>query len=136
MKLSTPHRERKEENLVPLINIVFLILIFFLVASTIRPFTDRQVKLAETIEASKSSVVPRMVVVRADGARLVNNQPIDEQALQAQLAAWANDNGGATVKTITVVADKTVAASQLIDVVTMANAAGIADVKLLTRKAR
>jgi biopolymer transport protein ExbD len=132
MRVTTQHKERKEENLVPLINVVFLILIFFLVASTIRPYSDRDISLAETINASKSAPAARMVIVRGDGQALVGGFEVDASQLDAQIAEWARDRAGA----ITVVADKAAPAARLIEVVTLANTAGVSNVKLLTRKGR
>lgn len=132
MRVTTPHKAHKEENLVPLINVVFLILIFFLVASTIRPYSDREISLAETINASKSAPAARMVIIRGDGQALIGGVNVDAGQLRAQIVAWSQERAEA----ITVVADKAAPAARLIDVVTMANDAGVTNVKLLTRKAR
>lgn len=118
--------------MIPLINIVFLILIFFLVASTVRPFSDREVRLAQSSETKGAGSGTRMIVVRSDGTRYVAGAEVSQSELNAYLAEWA----GEADRGITVVADKDMPATDLIDVVTAANAAGLQDVKLLTRKAR
>lgn len=127
-----PDRKPPAENMIPLINIVFLILIFFLVASTVRPFSDREIELAEAEQAKGAGVGTRMAVVRADGSVFLGGEPADEATLSRQLAAWAQqpDRG------VTLVADKDMPARDLIALVTLANEAGLTDVKLLTRKAR
>ncbi|MBU2583026.1 MAG: biopolymer transporter ExbD [Alphaproteobacteria bacterium] len=119
--------------MIPLINIVFLILIFFLVASALRPFSDREVRLAESAETKSPGAGTRMAVLRRDGSIYVAGAQISEAELLSRFAAWATDDPG---RGITLVADRDMEAPALIAVVTSANAAGIADVKLLTRKAR
>lgn len=130
---ATPIKKEPAENMIPLINIVFLILIFFLVASALRPFSDREVRLAESSETKSPGAGTRMAVLRKDGSVLLAGARITEVELQSQFAAWAQDDPG---RGVTLVADREMDASSLVAVVTAANAAGLADVKLLTRKAR
>ncbi len=127
-------RERKDpaENMIPLINIVFLILIFFLVASTVRPFSDRKVRLADTSETKGSGAGTRMAVLRRDGTKYLGGELVSDDELRQQFKTWAV----ASERGVTLVADRNMSASQLVAVVTLANAAGIKNVKLLTRKAR
>ena len=132
MRLSWSKRPRKQNNLVPLINIVFLILIFFLIASTIRPFSNRQINLAETQAPMRSAVSARVLIINSDGIRTVDGLAMADDDMQARFAAWSKE----TKLTLTVVADRTVPANQLIAVVALANAAGIENVKLLTRHVR
>ena len=132
MRLGSPQRRRVEESLVPLIDIAFLILIFFLIASTIKPFADREVKLAEIEAPSSSAASPRMLIIRSDGARFIGGRALTDDDLKAQLGDWSKESD----LPLTIVADRTVNAGQLIDMVTQASAAGIKNVKLLTRRVR
>lgn len=132
LKTVTRRRTASEEHLVPLINIVFLILIFFLVASTIRPFSDRTVKLAESSETAGGGAMQRAIVVRADGTRLVSGDPVEGAAVSAQLVAWAKEPS----RTVTLIADGRASATAVAELVTKAAAAGLKDVKLLTRRTR
>jgi biopolymer transport protein ExbD len=128
------NRKRKEpaENMIPLINIVFLILIFFLVASTVRPFSDREVRLADTSESKGSGAGTRMAVLRRDGTKYLGGELVSDDELRQQFKTWAAESE----RGVTLVADRNMPASQLVAVVTLANAAGVKNVKLLTRKAR
>lgn len=132
MKLKARPKKRTEENLVPLINIVFLILIFFLVASTIRPFTERSVRLAETTEASGGAAVPRMLILTNGGDRIVNGATIDGEALRAQAGTWASGKESS----VTVVADAELEGTKLVEAVSVLTAAGVKEIKLLTRRGR
>lgn len=119
--------------MIPLINIVFLILIFFLVASALRPFSDREVSLAESTEASSPGAGARMAVIRKDGSVYVAGLAVTQAELTEQFADWAKTDA---TRGVTLVADREMDASELISIVTSANAAGVGNVKLLTRKAR
>lgn len=132
MKLRSHERKRSEENLVPLINIVFLILIFFLVASTIRPFSERDIRLAETKEASGSGAVPRMLLLTRDNRRIVSGEDVTDEALAAQAREWAKGSK----RSVTIVADADLEGAKLVAAVSVLTAAGIKDVKLLTRRGR
>lgn len=129
---ATLAKKEPTENLIPLINIVFLILIFFLVASTVRPFSDREVRLADTSVMKGAGAGTRMAVLRRDGGKFLGGSLVSDSELQRQFETWATD----PERGVTLVADRNMSASQLVAVVTLANAAGIKNVKLLTRKAR
>ncbi|MCH9809254.1 MAG: biopolymer transporter ExbD [Alphaproteobacteria bacterium] len=120
------------ENMIALINIVFLILIFFLVASVVRPFSDREVRLAQSADPKSAGVGTRMAVLRRDGSKYLGGALVSDAQLQSQFKDWAAE----PKRGVTLVADRDMPASALIAIVTQANAAGLADVKLLTRKAR
>lgn len=134
MKLKPPRaKPQADENLVPLINIVFLILIFFLVASTIQPLSRRDVTFPETVEASAAGAKQRVLVLTRSGTRLVGGTALDDDALARQFADWAMDRAGTP---LTVIADAELDASILVDTVTALKAAGVGDVELLTRRVR
>ncbi len=118
--------------MIPLINIVFLILIFFLVASTVRPFSDRDIRLADSSESKGAGAGTRMAVLRRDGTKYLGGELVTEDELRQQFRSWAAE----PQRGVTLVADRNMPASQLVAVVTLANAAGIKNVKLLTRKAQ
>ena len=59
-------RSQKAESTVALINVVFLMLIFFLIAGTLAPTGDRAVDLVALTDADAASP-PDMLFIRADG---------------------------------------------------------------------
>ncbi len=134
MRLRTEQiKKQPAENMIPLINIVFLILIFFLVASVVRPFSDREIRLAESAETKSPGAGTRMAVLRQDGTIFIGGSEVSKTELQSQFSDWVKEDPG---RGVTLVADRDMDATALISIVTSANAAGVRDVKLLTRKAR
>ena len=132
MRLSpSKHEKHAEENLIPLINIVFLILIFFLVASTIRPFSDRYVRLATATDVLASSRARQIVIIRQDGSTHIAGREVSTEILKQQFSHWA---AAEPTKSVTLVADKNTPASLFVSIVAMANSKGVQNVKLLTQK--
>lgn len=78
----------EQVNLMPLIDMVFLLLIFFLVATTIaQDERDKKIKLAITGAPSALSDPPQMVVIniRENGDILVNGQQKSHEQLKGIL---------------------------------------------------
>ena len=132
LKSANPKNPASDDHLVPLINIVFLILIFFLVASAIRPFTDRRIELAASQETDGAGALQRAVMVHQDGTRLVAGEVVDAAALSARLAVWAREPDHA----VTIVADGRTSATVVAELVAVTAAAGLRNIKLLTRRTR
>ena len=83
MRLHEPARARRTLSLTPLIDVVFLLLVFFMLASTFLKFGT--VKL-ETAGAGASAADPsKVVLVHVDRERRyrVNGQPVGSQELVA-----------------------------------------------------
>jgi biopolymer transport protein ExbD len=85
-------RQRREEvnvNLTPLIDVVFLLLIFFMVSTTFTKETHLEVDLPEAAEATQLEEQPQTVdiIISAEGTFSVNGQPlINTQAETLRIA--------------------------------------------------
>jgi biopolymer transport protein ExbD len=78
-------------TLTPLIDIVFLLIIFFLVAATfVQDERDLEVDLPRTStgEARQAMARPVVINVRDDGQIIWGGEALDVEALQGRLAAW------------------------------------------------
>ena len=131
MKLRKRSKKRDEENLIPLINVVFLMLIFFLAAGTLRSFQEEGVKPAQASIISNSERLTEPVLISASGQITVKGIEQDEASLvtlfQGRLASGAN-------QPLAIVADRDLPASKLVDVIQAAKNAGIKKIRLVTRK--
>ncbi len=84
----------------PIIDIVFNLLIFFLVATSFQQVErEAQIALPETVAAGPISASLREIVINVDraGAMIVNGRPIDESRLAATLADALKSNPGQKV---------------------------------------
>ncbi|KZL15534.1 biopolymer transporter ExbD [Pseudovibrio sp. Ad26] len=76
MRLKTKPQKRKFENTIPLINIVFLMLIFFLFAGSIDRDDAKNVSPAETQEQSSRELIAGALIIAPDGTITQNEQPV------------------------------------------------------------
>ena len=77
-------RPRRRPNLTPMIDVIFLLLVFFMLAS--RFGTDRALPLAFTGSGTAYSGPPRLVELAPSGLSL-NGRPIAPDALASALSA-------------------------------------------------
>ncbi len=97
MNLHPSRREAPDINLTPLIDVVFLLLIFFMVSTTFRKESDLRVDLPEASQQQpiEDQQTPLEVMVdavggyRVNGRPLLNNQP--DTLKRALTAAAASD---------------------------------------------
>lgn len=129
MKLLPRKHEPEDLNISPLIDMVFILLIFFAVSTTF--VKDLQVELerpnAQTSAAASSKSV-RVYIDRA-GSIYVDEQPVNSWMVQSVvrdlLAISASD-------TVLVIADRLTPTELLIEVVDQAKLAGAAEVGVAT----
>lgn len=79
MRLERAKSDRRSENTIPLINVVFLMLVFFLIAGTIAPANDHEVSPV------KSKIVDQIppeeaISLRKDGTLFFQGEVLDVNA--------------------------------------------------------
>lgn len=117
-------------NLVPLINIVFLLLIFFMLSSTLVTPDRFNVDLPESADTQTTEAASISVLIGADGALAINNDPVDLGELEpaiSQLLAEMPDAG------VLVKADAAATTAHVVNVLRRARAAGVDRVALATQ---
>lgn len=90
MPIKTQQDELPTLNLTPMIDVVFLLIIFFMAATKFAEVErDIALQLPQVDQANPAQTppTPRQVVVRADGALLLDGQPRQLEELEAQLRA-------------------------------------------------
>lgn len=97
MNLHPSRRETPDINLTPLIDVVFLLLIFFMVSTTFRKESDIRIDLPEASQQEQTDAQKAYleVVVDAGGRYFVNGQPLADnrpQTLQKALTTAAGNN--------------------------------------------
>ena len=130
MARQSRHRKQKEEHILPLINIVFLLLIFFMVAG--RLTTSDSVGINPPRSSSRAFPDPQVLTlsIDRDGELALNGVAVKEgevgPAVARQLALEA--------RTVPVVleADAAVDAVTVVAVMAMLSEAGVSDLQLLT----
>lgn len=123
MDLSEP-RSRRRPSLTPMIDVVFLLLVFFMLAS--RFGMDMQLPLAAAGSGGAYQGPPRLVQVTAEGVTL-NGIAVAEEALSGELAPLMED------KTDTVIlrAGEGTPLQRLVEVMGMLGDAGLSNLVLV-----
>jgi len=111
-------------DLTPLINIVFLMLIFFMLAGTLKP--RDVIQAAEMEDASMIEDDRLVIVMTLDGEWVVQGQSIDRQALNALLELNKSKSGKVAIKP-----DSRLAAEQLLSLTEQLRESGILEVTLI-----
>ncbi|WP_323006450.1 ExbD/TolR family protein [Pseudorhodobacter sp.] len=119
-------QRKKPEPTITLINVVFLMLIFFLVAGTIAPPVPTEVRLVQ-VAGNKAAIPPNILVIDATGQTLSQHGPMDAAAFVAALPA---DAAGIA----RVMPDRDLPAKQLIAVARALRQAGAREVRLMTER--
>jgi biopolymer transport protein ExbD len=94
MNLRPRRREQPEINLVPMIDVVLVLLIFFMIATSLRPESELDLRLPEASgQPTPTDQTQLTVEVDANGRYTVNGQALetpDAAGLKAALQAFAN----------------------------------------------
>ena len=90
-------RKRMEVSLVPLINVVFLLLIFFLVSGTYQP--PEVVKIEKPVSTTADIVhqPPLVVVLTADAMMYFNDVEVDIDSLHQKLTSMLKKRPDASI---------------------------------------
>lgn len=130
MKLGVALRRRDtDENLIPLINIVFLLLVFFMLAGSFTP--PEQFEVTPPLSSSRAPVEERAleILLSADGRMAVGARTLDRLALRRLLRNRLSAQPGLRVQ---VKADGRLAARVVLEVMEVLRQAGVEKLRLLT----
>jgi len=132
MKLKTSNTSRRlEPDLTSLINIVFLILIFFIVAGTLRPFSARDIQLAKTQPDRAGVGGPVNLIAYADGRVSYHGEFVSlaDLSLRVRQAQTSKD-----AAPLTIVADARLKAQRLLEIMRALRGPGVGEISILTEK--
>ncbi|MGV6805427.1 MAG: ExbD/TolR family protein [Ruegeria sp.] len=115
---------RKRDSTIPLINVVFLMLIFFLIAGTVAQPLDPDLDLVNTSELDGREP-PDALVLHADGALTFRGSPTDPETYMIRHGA----------EPVRIVPDRNVAGSRLIEVTSALRRLGATAVFAVTERA-
>jgi biopolymer transport protein ExbD len=133
MRLRQKTRQRREPDLTGLINVIFLILIFFLIAGTLRPFSSAGLVLPETGELTVTQPGPGRLLVHANGDLVYRDRSINADPANLQ-AAVRSDPSLDKSAPFTLILDRTLEARRALELIAILNANGIANVQILAER--
>ena len=130
MRFEGRTRIRHGINLVPLINIVFLLLIFFMLSSTLVATDKFDIKLPESNQGQRHEIMPIVIEISSDGAIAVNNVTILYKDLTEALKLEFSSGSD---RMVMVRADASASTANVITVLRHAENAGIEKIAIATQ---
>lgn len=119
-----------DDRIMPLINIVFLLLIFFLVAGAIREVEPVEVDPPRSVVEAESVADALTIYVASDGRIALGDTLLERDAFDQAIAAAVTADPDQPIR---IVADRGVEAVNVISILETLRASGSSRVKLVTQ---
>lgn len=130
MRLARPQKRPQSEGTITLINVVFLMLIFFLIAGTLTPPLDNDITLISA-ETGEPVQPPDTLSARANGTLFFRGEFTDVETFLVRLG----ENNTDEALMVRIIADKELPALKLIDLVSKLRGLGVNSVHVVTERA-
>lgn len=131
MRLATPPRRQTMDGTIPLINVVFLLLMFFLFAGTVAPDPAREIEPPVTRANDPDERAMNALVVDADGTTTMGGTPVTVAEAAARFNALPEEPARQGAR---IVADRRLPANRLTEIIAGLTQAGAGRIGLITRK--
>lgn len=125
---TNPHRGQ-EIGIIPLVNIVFLLLIFFMLVGRITPLDVLPVEPPRSDSGDSLDARETMVLLSADGRIAVGDLEVPEELLLSTVTSLLEASANTTLR---VKADAAADADQLVRITEILRRAGVKRILLLT----
>ncbi len=121
--------EESDINLTPMLDVVFIMLIFFIVTATFIKQAGIEVIRPEALTAVQKPTVSVLVAIGENGDIWIDKQKVDAAAVRAHIERLHSENpkGGLVVQ-----ADRGAKSEKLMAVLAAARAAGLTEVAIAT----
>jgi len=116
-----------EVNMTPLIDMVFILLIFFIVTTSFVKETGVDVSRPSAKTAVKKELANILISITPNGEVWMDKRQIDRRAVRANVERMHAENPGGSV---IIIADKEAKTGLLIEVMDQARLAGVANVSI------
>jgi len=131
-------RQRREEvgiNLTPLIDVVFLLLIFFMVSTTFTRETQLSIDLPEASGALKETLGEKIeILIDENGSYRVNGQGLVDTRMRTLQAAIYKLSAGDTTLPMVITADAQAAQQDVVRAMDAAGQMGFVHLSITTRQ--
>lgn len=135
MKFRRQHREEVSINLTPLIDVVFLLLIFFMVSTTFTRETQLSIDLPEAEgEATSASQEQIEILIDEGGSYRVNGQGLVDNRMRTLQAAIYKISAGDTTLPMVITADAQAAHEDVVMAMDAAGQMGFVHLSITTRQ--
>ena len=139
MKFRRKPRETVDINLASLIDVVFILLLFFVVTTTFTRETQLRVDLPEAVSGTPEQEPNSKqldVAISADGVFSVNNQLLPKNDLASLIEALQKESGGDTSRPLSISADGKTQHQAVITAMDAAGKLGFSHLRMTTVEAQ
>ncbi|MAX33879.1 outer membrane transport energization protein ExbD [Onishia taeanensis] len=119
-RLEGDHASEGEVNLTPMLDVVFIMLIFFIVTTSFIKESGVEIQRPESSAATPRPDAQVMVAITAEGAVWVDGQPVDLHRLGDTVSGLVTDDGSVVIQ-----ADSDATTGLLIEVMDGLREAGV-----------
>ena len=135
MKFKRRIQDEPSINLTPLIDVVFLLLIFFMVSTTFTKETRLQVNLPEAEAETLSTQSDRLeIVVSREGSFALNGQTLVNGRVETLLRGLALESDGNLDLPVIIVADSQASHQSVVTAIDAIGQAGFAKLSIATQR--
>lgn len=122
-----------DSGLLPLVNVVFLLLLFILMTGSISEIDAGRVAVPESVNNNESKLGEWRISMSQDGRLRLNGEPVQlDDALVSKITAGLDVGSDGPQPMVTVRADAAVAMGQLATLLDVLKQAGVRSAKLIT----
>ncbi|GAB3346380.1 ExbD/TolR family protein [Chromohalobacter beijerinckii] len=122
-RLQDVNDDAQEINLTPMLDVVFIMLIFFIVTTSFIKESGVEIDRPESSSATARPEAQVMVAITAEDAVWVDGQPVDAHRVGNEVASLVSDEGGVVIQ-----ADRQSTTGLLIEVMDAIRDAGVENV--------
>lgn len=133
MRLPAPRPRRQREPIGPLVDVVFLLLVFFLLTGTLEPSPPIEVKPPESEHADSEDRGPLRILLDAEGRIGFDGKVLDAEALAGAIGARTEPD---MPRAAQVEADSKATAGSVLTLLKQLRALGLEEFQLVTRPRR
>lgn len=130
-KSAQPQEEAQAIDLTPMLDVVFIMLIFFIVTATFIKETGKEVERPDAVMSDPKPAATILVAVGSDNEIWIDNKKVDPRGVKLVIERMRADNPKGTVS---IQADKQADIKFLVEVAKAAQEAGVAEVSVSTTK--
>lgn len=135
MNFSRAEEDRLDVNITPLIDVVFLLLIFFMVTTTFNQQAELRVDLPEaSAEEQALEVIPIEITIDSAGAYFINGQSLAKNDAKTLLQSLQKIVAGDKDKSVIIRADATTPHQAVVTAMDTVAKAGVSKLSIATSK--
>lgn len=135
MKFRSRRRAPVEANLTPLIDVVFLLLIFFMVSTTFTHENQMRINLPEAqADASQSEDSQINLMIMQDGAYSINGKAVANRDIQTLMEALSLEAGDDLEQAVVISADSETTHQSVVRAMDAAGRLGLTQIRITSQE--